>query len=125
MNEDLVEIRDHGTCSLQVYSTLKRLEETGFDVSSLILSVNYFDSWICQWEDYTTIQREFSVPNHSFMKQVTSWWVIIGPANEQWYVKVVPQNVTKDLKKKNYKEIIQTIIKPFMKTQEMFVIESA
>lgn len=88
MSENLTEVsgRDllgFNTCSLlEIHNVfLKGLEKITVDVSSLVVSVfNYFDGWPGWSQEYTTIWKKISVPNHHLIKHVASRGLKMGPA---------------------------------------------
>lgn len=140
MNDSLIllgrrKLADIGTCNIHTVHNafLKALMEFGESVSDFIFQIhNFFDGWPARWEEYEIIQDKLNLPNHRFIKHVSSRWLTMGPAAErvleQW--PAIIEYFTKHLPKKqtntsqNFKNIYNFINQKLAKAEIMFVVSS-
>jgi len=82
---------DVGSCNIHVLHNafLAGLSILGEDAASLVSGMHsFFDGWPSRCEDFSTIQADKGLPQHSFLKHVSSRWLTLEPAAarllEQW-----------------------------------------
>ncbi|KAG8174803.1 hypothetical protein JTE90_002566 [Oedothorax gibbosus] len=86
------------------------------------------------WEDFELAQEKKAVPQHTFLKHVSSRWLTAGPACErlleQWeavkeyFLVFVPNRDKKIMKSTKYKRITSTLKETGILVEANFVIES-
>lgn len=130
-------IIDIGTCNIHTVHNafLKGLSELGENVSDFIFQLHhFFDGWPARWQEYEAIQDKLKVPNHRFLKHVSSRWLTLGPAAEraleQW--PAIIEYFTKYLPKSksvptcmSYKNIVSFIKRTPAEVELSFTAHSA
>lgn len=127
-----------GVCSIHTIHNafLKGLEKLGHNCSDLIIAVkNFFKDRPSRWEDYQKIQIKMKVPQHCFIKHVSSRWLTLSDAAqrllEQWkavehyFLKYIPKSCPNLEKTNTYKTIYNFLKSSRMKAEIIFVISSA
>lgn len=133
---------DIGLCNLHfVHNAFRKgLEIFGADVGDMVITVNvFFDGWPSRQEAFLDAQIKVNVPQHCFVKYITSRWLTLftaakrlleqWPALEQFFLRDIPKSGTPNKKKivqtAQYKNILNQLKNSFMKAEISFVIESA
>lgn len=133
---------DIGSCNLHIVHNAfrKGLEAFGADVGDMVITVNaFFDGWPSRQEAFLDAQIKVNVPQHCFVKHITSRWLTLStaakrlqeqwPALEQFFLQDIPKSGTPNIKKiaqtAQYKNISNHLKNSFMKAEVSFVIESA
>ncbi|XP_034248692.1 uncharacterized protein LOC117649763 [Thrips palmi] len=147
VSEKVKEVRgkglmDAGSCNVHILhnSFLSGLEVFGEEVSHLVIAIyEYFDGFPSRVEEYKKSQLETKVPDHVFIKHVTSRWLTLSGAAErlleQWpavvhfFLTVIPKSNSDSHKKiretQRYKFIAGCLKDPTMQASVAFVIQSA
>lgn len=124
-----------GVCNIHTIHNafLKGVEKLGQNTSDLIIGVKaFFKDRPSRWEDYQKIQIEMKVPQHCFIKHVSSRWLTISEAAqrllEQWvavehyFLKYIPKYCPSLQKTSGYKSIYNFLKAPTMKTEVLLII---
>ncbi|KAK3923387.1 Reticulocyte-binding protein 2-like protein a [Frankliniella fusca] len=147
VNEKVKEFRakglmDAGTCNLHILHNafLSGLEVFGEDVGQLVISIyDFFHGFPSRVEEYKKSQLHAKVPDHLFLKHVTSRWLTLSEAAErlleQWpavvhfFLTVIPKSNSDSHKKisetQRYLFIRNSLKDSTFQAKVSFVIQSA
>lgn len=143
INDELIAIRKKnlfniGTCNIHLLHNafLSGIVKLGENASELVTSIHdFFSGWPSRCEDLSTLQTEMNIPQHSFIKHVSSRWLSLEGAAmrliEQWevvlkyFLSFVPKKRSELSKSNKYKKIAELLKQSTMKAEVLFVCSSA